>query len=194
MSLVFPETFPGLASERLALGPLTDADLEALYAIHSDPEAIRYWSTTPWTDAAPAAAMLARDREGFTRGEAIRWALRLRGDAALLGVATLFRFSAQNLRAETGYILRRSHWGRGYMSEAMDAILDYAFGPMGLLRVEADTDPRNTASVAMLERLGFAREGLLRRRWIVGGEVSDSLMLGLLKDERPARARKAHEA
>jgi RimJ/RimL family protein N-acetyltransferase len=57
-----------------------------------------------------------------------------------------------------------------------------------LHRVEADTDPRNAASLALLERLGFVREGILRERWIVGGEVADSVLLGLLAaDWRAAR-------
>jgi RimJ/RimL family protein N-acetyltransferase len=152
--------------------------------VHGNAEAMRYWSTPPWPDAAPATALLERDPAEFGRGEAIRWAIRRAGDPVLIGTATLFRFSAQNLRAETGYILGRAHWGHGYMGEAMDAILDYAFGPMGLSRIEADTDPRNAASIRMLERLGFVREGLLRQRWIVGDEVCDSVLLGLLKGER----------
>ena len=52
---------------------------------------------------------------------------------------------------------------------------------MALNRVEADIDPRNEASARTLERLGFRREGLLRERWIVGDEVSDTALYGLLQ-------------
>jgi RimJ/RimL family protein N-acetyltransferase len=184
MSFQFPPAFPRLVSPRLVLDALRGDDRTALFAIHSDAEAMRYWSTPPWPDDSPAVGMLERDPQDFARGEVIRWAIRRPGDTRLVGTATLFRFSAQNLRAEIGYILGREHWGQGLMREAMDAILDYAFGPLGLQRIEADTDPRNAASIGMLERLGFVREGLLRRRWIVGGEVCDSVLLGLLRDER----------
>jgi RimJ/RimL family protein N-acetyltransferase len=54
---------------------------------------------------------------------------------------------------------------------------------MGLHRIEADIDPRNTASARCLERLGFVKEGLLRERWIVEGEVSDSAIYGLLQPD-----------
>jgi RimJ/RimL family protein N-acetyltransferase len=75
------------------------------------------------------------------------------------------------------------------MNEALRAVIDLAFDhrpgapfdDLQLNRIEADVDPRNAASCRALERLGFLREGLLRERWIVGGEVSDSAMYGLLR-------------
>ena len=77
------------------------------------------------------------------------------------------------------------------MHEALVALLAFGFGELGLNRVEADIDPRNRASARSLERLGFRQEGHLRERWIVGSEVSDSALYGLLASdwrERPAAA------
>ena len=65
--------------------------------------------------------------------------------------------------------------------------IGYGFGDLALNRVEADIDPRNTASARSLERLGFRREGYLRERWIVADEVSDSILYGLLQREWLAR-------
>jgi RimJ/RimL family protein N-acetyltransferase len=68
-------------------------------------------------------------------------------------------------------------------------LLDFAFGQLGLRRIEADTDPDNSASIRLLESLGFRREGLLRERWNVGGELQDTVFLGLLAREyRPCRS------
>ncbi|HSM68108.1 MAG TPA: GNAT family protein, partial [Xanthomonadales bacterium] len=61
--------------------------------------------------------------------------------------------------------------------------IDHAFNGMGLHRLEADTDPANTGSLRLLERLGFQREGLFRQRWRVYGQWQDSVMLGLLKPD-----------
>ena len=66
------------------------------------------------------------------------------------------------------------------MHEALGALLIHAFGKLALHRVEADIDPRNAASARSLERLGFQREGLLRERWIVAGQVSVTALYGLL--------------
>jgi RimJ/RimL family protein N-acetyltransferase len=69
------------------------------------------------------------------------------------------------------------------MQEALGALLDFGFGELDLNRIEADIDPRNSASARTLERLGFTKEGYLRERWIVGEEVSDTAIYGLLRRE-----------
>ena len=110
-------------------------------------------------------------------------------DGQMIGTCTLHQIHLQNRRAEVGYALGRPYWGSGYMNEAMHALVDYAFTNMKLHRLEADIDPRNEASAKSLERLGFQREGYLRERWIVGEEISDSALYGLLASEwnrRPA--------
>ena len=185
-----PDGIPELVTPRLALRASAPADALAMLAIFSDPEVMRYWSTPPWTGVADAEAFLHRARAQWEAGAAIRWALDERiGDRAV-GTVTLFALQAAGERAEVGYALRRASWGRGYMREALTAVLDWAFGTLGLRRVEADVDPRNAASARTLERLGFRREGLLRERWEVAGEVADSLILGLLRREwRGARGR-----
>lgn len=67
------------------------------------------------------------------------------------------------------------------MHEALQALFNYAFGVLDKHRIEADVDPRNTASIRTLERLGFQREGYLRERWHVNGEIQDALFYGLLR-------------
>jgi RimJ/RimL family protein N-acetyltransferase len=69
------------------------------------------------------------------------------------------------------------------MHEALQALLSYAFQTLDLNRLEADIDPRNHASARTLERLGFQKEGHLRERWIVDGEISDTWLYGLLRRE-----------
>jgi RimJ/RimL family protein N-acetyltransferase len=69
------------------------------------------------------------------------------------------------------------------MTEALAAMIDYAFSGLGLHRLEADTDSNNTASLALLEKLGFQREGFFRERWYVNGQRQDSVMLGLLEQD-----------
>jgi [ribosomal protein S5]-alanine N-acetyltransferase len=104
--------------------------------------------------------------------------------AELIGTVSLFALDLGNRRAEIGYALHRSAWGHGYAAEAVTGVVDHAFGELGLNRLEADIDPRNEASARLLDRLGFRREGLLRERWIVAGEVSDSALYGLLRSDR----------
>jgi RimJ/RimL family protein N-acetyltransferase len=174
-----------LLTERLRLRPLHASDAEALFAIFSDPKVMRYWSSEPWTSFEQAHTLIARDEAGLASGEHLRLGLVRREDGALLGTCSLFKIDRSCRRAELGYALASTAWGRGYMHEALKGVVDYAFNVLDLNRIEADIDPRNGSSARSLQRLGFTHEGLLRERWIVGLEVSDSAIYGLLRHDWP---------
>ena len=176
-----------LRTARLALRPLTEADVPALFAIHSDPRAMQYWSGSVWKDDERARAMVARDRDPSVVDH-LRLGIALADTSRLLGTCALFSIVDQCRRAELGYMLWADAWGKGYMLEALRAFLDFAFTDLGLNRLEADIHPGNERSRRLLERLGFSHEGHFRERWIVDGEASDSAMYGLLRREWPPRA------
>lgn len=180
-----PLDFPPRETARLVLRLLVPQDVDALFALHADPEAMRYWSFPPWKDVAEAHAALARDETWRLAGSALRVGVTMKSEGRLIGTCSLFNLHRTNRRAEIGYLLARDCWGQGLMQEALRALLDFAFDDLGLNRLEADIDPRNAASARILERLGFMREGLLRERWIVDGEVSDSALYGLIARDRP---------
>ena len=100
-----------------------------------------------------------------------------------VGNCTLHHFHDASRRAEIGYALARPFWGQGYMHEALQSLVTYAFEQLDLNRLEADIDPRNASSARSLDRLGFRKEGHLRERWIVNGEVSDTGYYGLLRSD-----------
>jgi len=172
-----------LSTSRLTLRFLNEADLLAAYDIFSNPEVMRYWGYPAWTDAAQAQQWLSRIQEGYQTGDALQLGLERNVDQVLVGTCTLFQFYPASRRAEMGYALGRPYWGVGYMHEALQALLHYAFHTLDLNRLEADIDPRNLASARTLERLGFQKEGYLRERWIVNDEVSDTALYGLLRRE-----------
>jgi ribosomal-protein-alanine N-acetyltransferase len=182
-----------LDTPRLRLRPVAFGDEPLLFQVFSDPVVMRYWSTPPWTGVGQAEAMVRDEVAGAAQGTSVRLAVLLRAadDAVaagregpdLIGTVSVFQLDRGNRRAELGYALRRSAWGHGYAREAVAAVVDHAFDALDLIRIEADVDPRNHASARLLERLGFRREGLLRQRWIVAGEVCDSAWYGLLRED-----------
>ena len=178
-----------ISTETLTLRLLTEVDLPEVYNIFSHPEVMRYWSYPPWTNMAQAEQWLMNVQEGYRTRKDIQLGIERRMDDSLLGTCTLFQFHIASRRAEIGYALGRPFWGFGYMHQALQALLEYAFETMNLNRLEADIDPRNQASAKTLERLGFQKEGHLRERWIVNGEISDTDLYGLLRREWQVRFR-----
>lgn len=172
-----------LHTARLRLRPLAPSDAEAIFALRSDARVQRYGSHPPWTQREAAHAYIERDIEAMAAGTGAQFGIERRDGGTVVGTCSLHELNPSCRRAEVGYVLLPSQWGRGYASEAVAALLDWGFGPLELNRVEADIDPRNTPSARVLERLGFTREGHLRERWIVAGEVSDSWLYGLLARE-----------
>jgi len=171
---------PVLEGERVRLRAHAPSDLDAVYAVFSDPDVMRYWSRPPMKSAAEAEHLLADIRAHIAAGSLLQWAIARRDDDAVVGHVSLFALNPPHERAEIGYAVGSGHWRLGYAREALSLALGHAFGTMKLRRIEADIDPRNLASVALVERLGFRHEGTLRERWFVAGELQDSAMYGLL--------------
>ena len=172
-----------LNTNRLTIRRMRTDDAEAFFAIFSDPAVMRYWSSPPLADMAAAEQKIAGILAHYERCDLFQLAIERQSDRRMIGTCTLHQIHLQNRRAEVGYALSSAFWGNGYLNEAMRTLIDHAFGAMHLHRLEADIDPRNEASAKSLERLGFTREGFLRERWIVDGELSDSALYGLLANE-----------
>ncbi|HXA47273.1 MAG TPA: GNAT family N-acetyltransferase [Burkholderiaceae bacterium] len=176
-----------LHTERLLLRPLRETDAPAIFAIRSNPTVMRYHTSQPWTEIKRAVALIERDMAAMQSGQHLSLGLERTEDKVLIGTCSLFELNEQCRRAEIGYELRHDAWGKGYMHEALLALLEYGFSTLELNRLEADIHPDNTNSAKSLERLGFIKEGYFRERWIVGDEMSDSVMYGLLHSDWRAK-------
>jgi len=175
---------PTLRGARVILRWLTAADVEALFEIFSDPEVARFLAIPRHHSREDTERFLDGIHEGFRTSSLYQWGIEHAG--RVIGTCTLGGIDWENRRAEIGFALGRASWGQGLMPDALAVLIDHAFNDMGLHRIEADVDPRNTVSLRLLDRLGFRREGHLRERYFKDGEIQDSIILGLLRqDERP---------
>ncbi len=116
-------------------------------------------------------------------GTGARRAIERAADATFIGSCTLFNWNPTYRSAKLGYVLDIPAWGQGYATEAAHALLQWSFNTLDLNRVQAETDTRNESSNRVLEKLGFTHEGTLRQDCIVDGEISDSRVYGLLRQE-----------
>jgi [ribosomal protein S5]-alanine N-acetyltransferase len=152
----------------------------------------------PWEPSAPVpwrirhtpAAYRAMRRAAARRarsGTAVPLAVRVDGRfAGQVTVDNIVRGAKRS--GELGYWIDRSVAGRGLATLAVALVCDHAFGPMGLHRLQADIRPENGPSQALVERLGFRREGLLRRYLDIDGDWRDHLTYALLAEDVPAGA------
>jgi aminoglycoside 6'-N-acetyltransferase len=175
-----------LSTPRLVLRRFAEADAPALAAYRSDPEVARYqtWSA-PFPPA--AAAALAREFAAADPGEPgdFQYAVALRSAPGLIGDVYV-GLHENRMQAEIGFTLAPAHQGRGYAAEAVRRVLAHLFTERGLHHVSAECDARNLRSAALLDRLGFRREGHRVAHTLIKGEWTDDLLFGLLaQDWRP---------
>lgn len=177
------DELPRLSGRRLDLRELTPKDAPAILSIFGDAEVMRFWSSPPLQDLAAAAALIDGIHDLFRSRQLFQWGICSREDDTVIGTCTLYHLDLAHWRGEVGFALRRSAWGQGLATEALEVLLGFAFHGLGLHRLEADADPANERSIRALERQGFRREGYLRERWHHLGKVHDGVFLGLLKRE-----------
>lgn len=174
---------PPIETARLQVRLVRLSDLPALLLVNGDDEVTRRLPYAAWRSAGDAEAWLLRMAALQAAGTALQFVVVEKRSDTAIGTCLLFRYDSGSARAEIGYVLGRRHWGSGTMREALGGLIDCAFGPMGIRRLEAEVDPRNAASARLLLGLGFGREGLLRQRWVNRGEPTDAECYGLLRDE-----------
>ena len=176
---------PVLETPRLRIRAFRDTDLEDMAVIHGDDETTFHLPTATWRTEDDRQAWLKRVRMHVLGGAGCQLVLEDRESGRVVGACVVFRHDEGSARAEVGYVLGRSHWGRGLMAEALRTVVGHAFGPWALRRLEAEVNPENARSVKVLLSLGFTPEGLLRQRWTAKGRTYDTRIFGLLRHEWP---------
>ena len=181
--------FAPVDSPRLTLRPITGQDLPDLFAVNGDEEVTRYLPYSAWQTPEDGSSWLARMQALAAAGSAVQLVMQRRSDSRVIGTVLLFKWDEGSARLELGYVLGRAHWRRGYAREALQAVCGQAFGALGVRRIEAEVQPDNAASNALLRAMGFVHEGTLRQRWVAKGRAYDTHVYGLLAHEwRPLSA------
>ena len=181
-----PSTSVPLRSRRLLLRRFDSADAGPLADYRSDPAVARYQSwETPVTPE--VAAALVREFASGVPGRPGWFQYAIVDTARGCMMGDLGVRLHDNLRqAEIGCTIATAYQGRGYASEAAGLVLDDLFIRARLHRVSAECDARNSASAALLHRLGFTREGCRRAHTWIKGEWTDDVLFGLLAEDRPS--------
>jgi RimJ/RimL family protein N-acetyltransferase len=147
-----------IRTRRLSIRPLTPADGADVYAVFAAPEVMRYWNSAPPADLAEAGEWAAYLADMQRRLGYAQWRVAERVTGRLVGIAGLQPLDG-GPDVELTYALVPDAWGRGYATEAAAAALGFGLGELGLERVVGIAKPENSASLAVLRKVGLRALG-----------------------------------
>lgn len=176
--------FPTLETERLILRRPRIDDAEDLFEVTSDSQVTRTVTIETHQSLDDTHALLERiiSRVPAESGRAT-WAVVLKENGKVVGTCGIFLDSDKAARAEAAYMLGRQYWGRGLITEALKAVLDFGFGTLGLNRIEALCMLDNPASARVMEKAGMQYEGILREYTPIHGVYEDVKCYAILRRE-----------
>lgn len=173
--------FPVIETDNLLLREVTHDDDHWLFSIFSDPEVVEFYDIYALENLDQATEMIDRWGRRFENREGLRWGITQSSSDEVIGTIGLYIQS--EWKAALGYDVRRSHWRRGIMTEAITAVIRLAFNQAELERLEALVIPGNQASEKLLEKLGFTNEGTLRHYAYFKDSHHDLQCYSLLRSE-----------
>lgn len=163
------------SSYQIQLKDLTINDLDAFMTWAADENVTRSLMWESYKSKEDASIFLQNIVESHP------WFKAICVDGQVIGSITLDKGKgAHSCKAELGYVIAKSQWGKGYITSAIKEALKTGFSDLGITRIEAFVDPENIASVKALKKAGFTCEGLLKRSVIHKGTVRDRFIFSYL--------------
>ena len=174
------QALPTLRSRRLSLLPLELAHASALFEVFADPAVTQHTTDVPHVEVETTRERVRGILERHTQRSGISWSLLLHDEQRVVGHCGLHSISWTNRRAELGFELASRHWRHGLMTEALRAIMRFAFVDLEFNKLSAQFVRDNEACQGLLARLGFIHEGLLRQHGFWNGRAYDLKTYGLV--------------
>ena len=173
-----------IETTRLILRPFVREDAGAMYRNWaSDPEVTKFLSWPTYKTVDTAYEILNIWVPQYRDDTFYQWAIELKEIGEVIGSISVVNFDERVDMAEIGFCIGRSWWGQGIMTEAFQAVIDFLFGEVGVLRIEAGHDPNNPTSGAVQRKCGLKYEGTLRRSIRSNQGITDKTVMAILKEE-----------
>jgi len=175
------DSFPVLETDRLILREIKPEDVKEVYEIRASKDVMKYFGKDPLKSIKDAEELIKITTDGFKNKEGIRWGITLKGSDKLIGSGGIWRILKPHLRGEIGYELSPDYWQKGIMSEAIAEMIRFSFEKMNLHTIEANLDPANIASIKLLEKSGFVKEGHIKESYYQNGAFTDTAVYSIIK-------------
>ena len=169
--------FPILESERLRFRKLTHEDAPEIIVLRGNPETMKFIPRPLVVDIEGALAHIKMINDKIDENLDINWAVTEKGSDKCIGIRT----QPEHFRTELGYMITSEHWGKGYVTEAVKKLLNFAFNTLNFHSIVAVIDSRHVASERVLQKVGFVKEAHFKEDFFYNNEFTDTVMYGLLK-------------
>jgi ribosomal-protein-alanine N-acetyltransferase len=173
--------FPILESKRLQFRKLTPKDAPEILLLRGNPETMKYIPRPLIIDIEGALAHIKMINDKIDENIDINWAVIEKGSDKCIGIMGFYRTQPEHFRTELGYMIAPEHWGKGYVTEAVTVLLDFAFNSLQFHTIEAVIDSRHIASERVLQKVGFVKEAHFKENFYYNNEFTDTVIYGLLK-------------
>lgn len=174
---------PSIETERLILRKLEQSDTADLFEYASEPAVSRFMPWQAHQTPDDTSDFIDFILKGYAENKKLTWAIELKRENKMIGTIDFVSWLQKRQRAEVGYTLSHHYWGQGLMLEAAEALIDFGFKEMNLIKVEAPIMLDNKKSQRLAEKLGMIREGVSRKHMVIKGEFVDLAMYAVLKEE-----------
>jgi ribosomal-protein-alanine N-acetyltransferase len=172
-----------LSTSRLLLRPLQLADADRMFlGWATDMEVVKYLSWKPHLSVDETKRIISYWMSNYPDPKFYIWGIQVK-QGPLIGTISIHSIHDGFERGEVGYALAKPYWNQGYATEALQAIVDYAFGTVAFNRLEAHHSIYNPASGAVLIKAGFQHEGVLRQFYRSNDGFQDSSIYAILKKD-----------
>jgi len=170
-----------LETERLVLRRFVNSDVEDMYGSWcSDPKVTTYMTWQPHGDISVTREYLLGILRDYDREDCYHWAIELKESGRVVGSIGVGRHNDAPRSVTIGYCLGSAWWNRGYMTEALRALIQFFFEQVGAKRVEALHDPRNPGSGRVMQKAGMTYEGTLRQSGTNNQGICDEAYYAIL--------------
>lgn len=176
------EIFPTLHTKRLDLVEIKAEHSGDIFKLFGDERVTQFYNAVTLTNQSEAQTFVDWFHSRFINKEGIRWGISMKGHSNIIGTIGFNNFTKRH-RANIGYDLQADFWNRGFITEALEAVIEYGFNELDINRIEAEVMPGNPASEKVLSKIGFKNEGLLRQWMYWNDKHYGMIMFSLLQSE-----------
>ncbi|MEQ3662906.1 MAG: GNAT family N-acetyltransferase [Flavobacterium sp.] len=173
--------FPTLKSERLYFRKLTNDDAPEILMLRSNPETMKFIPRPLLVDIDGALAHIKIINDNIDANTDINWAVTEKNNNKCIGIMGFYRTQLEHSRTELGYMISPEYSGKGYVTEAVNTLLNFVFNQLDFHSIEAVIDARNIASERVLIKSGFTKEAHFKENFYYNNEFTDTVIYSLLK-------------